>query len=150
VGFVPVGGQFLVGQSFTRAGAFSDGCPACKENNRPFFVPPGILMRLSDGVAGREFGLGIADGQRDGLADAGALGWDDDAREGNAQAVGSGSRMLPSSSAASVQTVGASVIAATPLVATAAVTVNPEPSTVLLIATGIFGLVPIIGRRRRR
>lgn len=155
VGFVPVGGEFLVGQSFTRAGAFSDGCPACKENNRPFFVPPGILMRLSDGVAGRGFGLGLAKFQVDGLDEDDVFGNDAHARNGdagNAGDAGDGSTMsqaVASSGGASVQAIGAGVIVNTPLVAMA-VTVNPEPSTIVLIATGLFGLVPLIGRRRRR
>jgi hypothetical protein len=153
VGFVPVGGEFLVGQSFTNRGAFADGCPACKDNNRPFFVPPGILMRVSDGVASRQFGLGLgrAEGQAGGVDNDHAASVDDQTRDDDSHTPGTNQGTLSSSGTSSAgQILSSGVIAATPLVATTAVTINPEPSTVLLIATGLFGLVPIIGRRRRR
>jgi len=145
VAFVPVGSGFLLGESFTNRGAFADGCPACKENSRPFIIPPGILMRMSDGVSSRGFGDEFASDENGGSAHG-------DASAGEEGGGGSGSQALSSGTAtagtgAAVGT-GTSVVYTSSLAAT--VTVNPEPATLILIATGMFGLVPIIRHRRSR
>jgi hypothetical protein len=149
VAFVPVGSGFLLGESFTNRGAFADGCPACKDNSRGFFIPPGILMRMSDGVARRGVGDDDADESHASANGQGVAGGVDGGGSSTAGTLPGGAANAAVNSAAGTSSAAntGTTVSTFPLVAT--VTVNPEPATVMLIATGMLGLVPMVRRRRR-
>ena len=137
-----------------------EACAACKVNDRPFDVPPGILEKL---MAQLGLGRGPNAHSRTGAGAQGAGGSD----------VGDGNGGSPGASIASDNSGGASGgtaagsagtngagnafgaggVGGGPGVSAALaapdVTVTPEPQTAVLVATGLIVLVPV-GRRIRR
>jgi len=128
-------------------GAFLAACPACTVTSRPFMIPPGLLFQLVD-----EHGNGSASGAHGNSAVSGS---GDEGSNDRGIGNSSGSIVVPASGAtagagpsnAAAVVAGANASALAP--AEVAVTTSPEPATVLLIATGFLGLVPVVRRKRR-
>ena len=138
--------RFLSAVPFTMTGdefSSSSDCPACKDNDRPFFMPPGIekkLARLHRGVNGEQNGgdENGADGAHEGGPPAqtpGGVGIG--AQGGVAGGVAGGVGQDPPG--------GAVAGAVTP-----SVVVTPEPAALVLLATGLLALAPFLVRTRRR
>ena len=108
-------------------------CPACKSNDRPFIVPPGIEKKLANQH-------GATSGSASDADHAGEIGDEENgppvqtpARAGGGVGAHNGAR-------------GAGVGAAV----TSAVVVTPEPAALLLVATGLIALAPVVVRAGRR
>jgi hypothetical protein len=156
VGFIPIGATFVVGVTFTNPGAFANTCPACKENDRPFMVPPGILMHLMAEKPAHAHKIRALprlpharrgddlDKDDDNGEDATALS----SGAGISSGVGTGMSSVIGDGGNSALGGANSVAATSPLLA-AQVTVNPEPSTLVLLAGGMLTLVPLIRRKSR-
>jgi len=141
--FVPVGANadmFARADAFVASNdlsAFVSDCPACKVSSRPFFIPPGLLFQLTNqhggppavAVNGKSHAGGSAGDESNGVVTGSVSVVDLITPNGGAGAPGS---------MATLTTGGA-----------ADVTTNPEPATLALMATGLFGLIPVVARRRR-
>jgi hypothetical protein len=146
--FVPVGASadlFERAEAFVASAdlaAFMADCPACKVNNRPFMIPPGLLFQLA-----KDHGNGTMDSQN-GKSTGSADDGDNDA----VVAIGGGSVsiVMPAVGGAGASN-SAGVVGKAAALASAPVdvTTNPEPATLVLMATGLFGLVPLLRRKRR-
>lgn len=140
-------------------------CASCKTNPRGFLVPPGILMKMSldDGVEpgmGHHHGNGLVSGRSVGEGD-----FDSDDDDGGRGRGGNGANGLGASggtfgvsgppfpggvSSGAPGSVSAGALPAGPNAPVLDdVTTTPEPSTILLVATGVLALLPF-GRRPGR
>jgi hypothetical protein len=148
--FVPVGASadlFERAEAFVASAdlaAFMADCPACKVNNRPFMIPPGLLFQLA-----KDHGNGTMD-SRNGKSKL--TGSADDGDNDAVVAIGGGSVsiVMPAVGGAGASN-SAGVVGKAAALASAPVdvTTNPEPATLVLMATGLFGLVPLLRRKRR-
>ena len=119
------------GNSFS---SLSD-CPACKSNDRPFVVPPGIEKKLAN-----QHGAQTGDD-----ADDGDHAAEISEREGGTPMQTPG-RGEGGENGVGQDPPGSSVAGA----ATPAVVLTPEPGAFVLLATGMLALVPVVVRARRR
>ena len=155
-----VDGVMLPHASTSNAQITPEDCAACKVNNRPFDVPPGILDKLLS-----EFGIGHGpnahskNGGANGLGESGnGVGGGNGSEGAGASIAGGNSGGASGGSAGGSGANGAGGFAAaagggagvSAAVTAADVTVTPEPQTVVLVATGLIALVPVSRRVRRR
>lgn len=145
----------------TSAQITPEACAACKLNDRPFDVPPGILEKLmaqlglgrgpnahskngagAQGAGGSEVGGGNGGSTGPSMASDNSDGASGGAAGGSGGANGAGNSF---GAAAAGGGPGVSAALASP-----GVTVTPEPQTAVLVATGLIALVPVSRIRRRR
>lgn len=139
-----------------------EACAACKVNDRPFDVPPGLLERLmaelslgrgpdshSRNGAGAQGAGGSEVGDANGGTSTGApIASDNSGGASGGTAAGSGGTNGAGNSFGAAAVGGGPGISAA--LSAADVTVTPEPETVVLVATGLVVLVPVSRRLRRR
>jgi len=123
-------------------------CPACKSNNRPFIVPPGIVTKLANqgsNQSGGHGGSGDDDGEHENGAPGAASGVGPQAglpANGNGASNAQGGNGNAPGQASTGGIVAAAV--------TPSVIVTPEPGALVLVATGLLALVPVVVRSRER
>ena len=146
--FTPVGSASFLSGSLVDLGSFSAFCStsSCAETAFPSGVTFTLTINQTDPSSGNGDFAGTVSGSLAFNPSFSSLVWMPTSSTLN---IGTASYQLVVDNTGNFNIEGPGSTNPNPTVVKAFVTTTPEPSTVALMATGMFGLIPVIRRRRR-